>query len=99
MNRVFRAELDLDLIAANLSKENRDGVSSAEVLTWLNESGFFRTSAGWLVREADLGQVNPAEVKRLDLFEGQDEQPGQQSADSLVLPPVNDASGSYLLHA
>ena len=58
----LRIRINVDLLRANVSEaEGRVG-SEAEVLEWLDDAGFERIGDWWTCREADLGQLEPAEV-------------------------------------
>jgi hypothetical protein len=62
MARTFRIQINLRRLRENLSREDRRAVSLREVTDWLERAGFAPSSLGWTVSEADLGQLDPAEV-------------------------------------
>ena len=62
VSRIFQIRIDLPRLCENLSREEGRSVTQQEVVTWLRRAGFAASTLGWLVREADLGQLDPAEV-------------------------------------
>jgi len=63
VNKRFRVRLDMRLLTEHLSREDGAPKTEAEVLQWLAEARFVREDeTHWIVAEADLGQVEPAEV-------------------------------------
>jgi hypothetical protein len=62
MSHRLLVHLDLRRIRLNLSAEEGRDVSDAEVKRWLTDAAFEPRGDGWLVKEADLGQVLPEEV-------------------------------------
>jgi hypothetical protein len=60
--RWLRVRLDLNKLRAALSREDGRQYSSGEVRMWLLDAGFRPSEENWLVREVDLGQVQPGEV-------------------------------------
>lgn len=90
--KVFRILIDLDRLRNSLSAENREETSEEAVLVWLREAGFYRTADGWLVREADLGQLQPAEVGRADILDlggGDDGNDGDAAGDGPDTPATS----------
>ena len=69
MSTKVRIKLDLPLLVANLSREERREMPEHEVLQWLSDAGFFRVGEYWIVTEADLGQVDPSEVLEVETFD------------------------------
>jgi hypothetical protein len=69
MNRVFRVEIDLSLLRSHLSREDGCDVSVVEVRQFLLDSGFERQGVGWVVRERQLGAVNPSEVTMAEVVD------------------------------
>jgi len=59
-------DIDLSIVAANLSKEERRAVDEHEVRQWLHDAGFQPRGRLWIIDEADLGQLDPSEVRSLD---------------------------------
>ena len=72
-------DIDLSVVAANLSSEERRPVDEHEVRQWLLDAGFRPHGARWVVAEADLGQLDPAEVRALD--DAPDDLPEDLAAD------------------
>jgi len=62
VERWFILELDLSRLRTTLSTADRCEYTSADVRQWLVDAGFRPMGDGWLVREADVGQVEPDEV-------------------------------------
>jgi hypothetical protein len=59
-------DIDLSVVAANLSAEERRPVDEPEVRQWLLDAGFRPHGDRWIVAEPDLGQLDPSEVRSLD---------------------------------
>ena len=59
-------DINLALVAANLSREEQRAVSEQEVRQWLHDAGFRPRGERWIVDEPDLGQLDPAEVRSLE---------------------------------
>lgn len=67
MRKRVIVDIDLPAVAANLSRDEGRAVSEAEVRQWLLDAGFTPTPDGrWTVTEADLGQLDPSEVRSLE---------------------------------
>ena len=69
LNMLRRVIVDVDLsaVAAHLSKEDARTVTEREAREWLIDAGFAPAPDGrWIVTEADLGQLDPTEVRSLD---------------------------------
>jgi hypothetical protein len=67
MNPRLRVKLNLAAIVDHLSREEGRALSQADVLAWLSDAGFTRGDDDWwIVREADLGQVEPTEVTQIE---------------------------------
>ena len=65
--RWFRVSLDLERIRRSLSRADAAEYPIEYVLSWLTESGFRHAGDGaWIVREADLGAVEPDEVRTIE---------------------------------
>jgi hypothetical protein len=63
MSRWIRVGINRKLLRKHLSQENGSAISSAQIDQWLIEAGFTQRSGDqWVVREADLGQLDPSEV-------------------------------------
>lgn len=60
--QVFRVRLDALAIQSHLSAEDQSEVSTEQVRQFLLDSGFVPDGDWWIVRESDLGAVDPAEV-------------------------------------
>jgi len=60
--RLFRVRIDLKLLGTNLSKEDGRSVSEREVADWLRDADFEASGDSWIVRESNLGQLDPSEV-------------------------------------
>ena len=56
-------DIDLALLAAHLAEETGEPVSDDHVRQWLHDAGFRPLGERWLVAEADLGQLDPSEVR------------------------------------
>ncbi len=66
-DRWFRASLHLEGIRRNLSRADGDEHTTEYVLSWLAKSGFRRVAEGaWVVKESDLGAVEPREVRAIE---------------------------------
>ncbi len=62
----FEVELDLEKIRQTLSRDDRTDYPLEYVRNWLADAGFVPHGPDrWLVRERDLGQVDPSEVLSL----------------------------------
>jgi hypothetical protein len=59
-------DIDLTILAANLSKEEGRPVSEDETRKWLIDAGFESYRGLWIVDEPDLGQLDPSEVRSLE---------------------------------
>lgn len=62
MSERVLVHLDLDRIRANLSREDGEPVTEAEVREWLCAAGFQPVNDQWSVLESDLGQLQSGEV-------------------------------------
>ena len=78
-DRWFRVTLDLEGIRRSLARADRTEHTIEYVRAWLIKSGFRPVDdagdagdAGdtWVVREADLGAVEPAEVRTIEEVPG-----------------------------
>jgi hypothetical protein len=65
----FLIRLDLERIRLNLVREDGRTRSGQDVRAWLGEAGFRPAGAAWLVRESDVGHVQPAEVTAIEEHE------------------------------
>ena len=66
----LRVRVDLNLLRSHLINEDGRGVDTTAVRRWLIEAGFLPHPDGdgwWVVREDDLGHLDPSEV--LDVIE------------------------------
>jgi hypothetical protein len=59
-------DIDLAVLRTNLSKEEGQSVSEDDVRKWLIDAGFASYRGLWIVDEADLGQLDPSEVKSIE---------------------------------
>ena len=59
-------DIDLAVLRAHLSKEEGHSVSEDEIRKWLVDAGFEAYRGLWIVDEADLGQLDPSEVKSIE---------------------------------
>jgi hypothetical protein len=66
MARRVMVDIDLTVLAANLSKEEGRSVSEDETRKWLLDAGFESYRGLWIVDEPDLGQLEPSEVRSLE---------------------------------
>jgi hypothetical protein len=74
--RWFRVQINLAAVCENLSREDDRPYSDADVRKWLKEAGFTAAPESfWIVREPDLGHLQPEEVT---------------SIDEIVLPPSRE---------
>lgn len=60
--RRFRILIDLRLLRENMSRAEGRSLRDGEVQRWLLDAGFRPDGDHWVVQEADLGQLEPAEV-------------------------------------
>ncbi len=67
MGRVLRIQIDLPTLRRNLSTADRREISTCEVRAWLTSAGFTPDHDAWIVREADLGHLQPDEVTSVDI--------------------------------
>jgi hypothetical protein len=72
MGRLFKIRLDWAALRSNLSREHGHQVSDQEITGWLTEAGFNPSGEEWLVREENLGHVQPEEVTEAEII-GPDE--------------------------
>ncbi len=70
MPRIFRVAINLPLVVANLSRADREAHTEASVRQWLRDAGFTPDGDHWLVREPDLGQIDPSEVFSAEVLSG-----------------------------
>jgi hypothetical protein len=66
MARRVLIDIDLTILAAHLSKEEGRPVGEDETRKWLLDAGFESYRGLWIVEEADLGQLDPSEVRSLE---------------------------------
>jgi hypothetical protein len=64
------ADINLSVVAANLSEEEGRAVDEAEVRQWLHDAGFRPHGERWIVDEPDLGQLAPSEVRSIEFVDG-----------------------------
>ena len=64
--RWLRVHLDLRRLRDALSREDDCEYTIGDVRKWLQYARFRPLEDVWLVREADLGQVEPSEVVTVD---------------------------------
>jgi hypothetical protein len=57
--------LNIEKIQASLSTADGTSYTEAQVRQWLLDAGFEPHGNQWIVSEADLGQVDPSEVKEI----------------------------------
>ena len=63
MSRWIRVGLNRELLRRHLARENGSSPTDGEIDVWLREAGFERRGKDqWLVRERDLGHLEPSEV-------------------------------------
>jgi hypothetical protein len=62
MAKYLRIVIDAERLRENLSRADGRDMSADEIERWLRDAGFEPTGTGWVVREADLGQLDPSEV-------------------------------------
>jgi len=67
MSRIFRIRVRRELLRAHLEHENNEFVSEGELREFLTSAGFTPHGDQWLVREADLGILDPEEVATIEL--------------------------------
>jgi DNA-binding response OmpR family regulator len=61
--RRLLVEIDLAVLAAHLAEETGEPVGDNDVRQWLQDAGFGPLGERWLVAEAELGQLDPSEVR------------------------------------
>ena len=66
MARRVMVDIDLNVLAANLSKEEGRPVGEDEARKWLMDAGFESYRGLWIIDEPDLGQLEPSEVRSLE---------------------------------
>jgi hypothetical protein len=66
MSRIFRIRIRDELLRAHLERENEEFVSAGELREFLSHAGFTPYGDQWLVREADLGVLDPEEVVSIE---------------------------------
>ena len=64
--RWLRVQLNLQRLRAALSREDNCEYTSGDIHEWLQSARFRRDDGAWVVREADLGQLEPSEVVAVD---------------------------------
>jgi hypothetical protein len=63
MSRWIRVGLKRELLRRHLARENGSSPTDNEIDQWLRDAGFeHRGKDQWLVRERDLGHLDPSEV-------------------------------------
>lgn len=67
MSRIFRIRIRDELLRAHLERENQEFVSAGELREFLTHAGLTPYGDQWLVREADLGVLDPEEVVSIEL--------------------------------
>jgi hypothetical protein len=68
MNRLFRIRVNRELLRSHLAREDGEVVSETRVCQQLIEAGFSPQEGDhWLVREANLGFLQPSEVEAIEL--------------------------------
>ncbi len=67
MQRRLRVKLNMPVLIAHLSRDEKRALSEQEVTAWLKDAGFSRhEETYWIVSEPDLGQVEPDEVLEVE---------------------------------
>ncbi|HYO07784.1 MAG TPA: hypothetical protein VER17_02325 [Tepidisphaeraceae bacterium] len=64
-NKVL-VDIDLVVLGEHLSKEEGRPVGEDEVRQWLRDARFVPHKGMWIVSEADLGQLDPSEVRSIE---------------------------------
>ena len=72
MGRLFKIRLNRAELRGNLSREHGHHVSDDEINAWLTEAGFTASGDDWVVREENLGHLQPEEVTEAEVI-GPDE--------------------------
>ena len=67
IQRLFRISIDHAALRANLSRQEQRVLNEQEVRCWLRDAGFMPAGDRWLVREPDLGQLEPEEVSSAEI--------------------------------
>ena len=62
MGKLLKIQLDFARLRKNLSREESRPLTDDEVHRWLLDAGLTPKGDWWVVRERDLGQVDPSEV-------------------------------------
>ena len=83
--QVFRVRLDVLAIRTHLSAEDKSEVSTEQVRQFLLDSGFVPDGEWWVVNEAKLGAVDPAEVIEAEVVSGPSAAP-----KSAAIPPLGE---------
>ena len=60
--RCFRVRLDIEAIVRNISREDQKPTLLAEVIRFLEASGFVADGDYWIVAEPNLSVLQPQEV-------------------------------------
>lgn len=66
MSKYFLITLNWEVLRRNMAREQKKKVSDPEIKKWLKEAGFNPKGEQWLVKEADLGVLDPSEVSACD---------------------------------
>jgi hypothetical protein len=62
MSKTFLISLDWDALRKHLNQEHNRELSLDEIQSWLVDAGFKPQGDHWLVKEQDLGVLDPSEV-------------------------------------
>jgi hypothetical protein len=62
MAQRVRVKLNLPVLLKHLSRERGSKVTAIDAYKWLREAGFKRHGPCWVVKQADLGHLDPSEV-------------------------------------
>jgi hypothetical protein len=61
--------INLGTLRRKMSQEEGTELSEAQIQHWLIDAGFERTDQEWIVKEEDLGHLDPSEVSSVEPVE------------------------------
>jgi hypothetical protein len=68
IGRLFRIQINSDLLRAHLAQENGKPVTFAAIREDLFAAGFCPDGAGWMVIEKNLGYLQSSEVESVEVI-------------------------------
>jgi hypothetical protein len=66
MPKHFMVSINWKALQTHLAKEHGHALSTEDIHAWLRDAGFVQTGDRWLVKEKDLGALDPSEVLEAD---------------------------------